>query len=49
MDVLFGRDKRMLLELFKYIAENPEPAQTLLDKLKFNEQSEPKLIEGLVY
>jgi hypothetical protein len=39
----------MLLELFKYITENPEPSQRLLDKLKATELKEPKLIEGLVF
>jgi hypothetical protein len=39
----------MLLELFKYITENPEPSQRLLEKLRFIEAREPKLIEGLVF
>ena len=47
--LLFGRDKRMLLELFKYITENSEPAQTLLEKLRVSEQREQKFVESLIY
>jgi len=44
-----GRDAHMLLELFKYITENPESSQRLLDKLKHTEPKQPKLIEALVF
>ena len=43
-----GRDLHILLELFKYITENPEPSQRLLDKLKFTDTKKSKLIKGLV-
>ena len=39
----------MLLELFKYIVEKPEPSQILLEKLKFSKLRQPKLAEDLVY
>lgn len=41
MIALFGRELRMLLELFKYITESPEPSELLLEKLK--EVKSPKL------
>ena len=31
---LDGRDLHTLLELFKYITENPEPSERLLEKLR---------------
>lgn len=39
----------MLLELFKYITENPEPSQRLLEKLRASQPKVPKLVEGLVF
>ncbi len=39
----------MLLELFKYITENLEPAEELLEKLKLITPRNPKVLEGLVF
>lgn len=44
-----GREKRLLLELFHYIIDNPEPAQRLLEKLRSTEAQKPKIIDGLVF
>ncbi len=39
----------MLLELFKYIIEEPEESQSLLEKMKATKNRQSKLIEGLVF
>jgi hypothetical protein len=49
MSIMFdGRDLHTLLELFKYITENPEPSQLLLQSLKTNRPKQQKVMEGLV-
>lgn len=44
-----GRDLHMLLELFKYIIEQPEPSQALLTRLKAPVHLQPKVMSGLVF
>ena len=44
-----GRDLHSLLELFKYITENPEPSERLLEKLKEVKPTKPHTITGLVF
>jgi hypothetical protein len=39
----------MLLELFKYIIEEPDESQRLLEKLKEARNAKSKTIEGLVF
>ena len=39
----------MLLELFKYITENPEPSELLLEKLRETKPAKPQLVTGLVF
>lgn len=39
----------MLLELFKYITENPRSSDELLEKLRITESKKTELIEGLVF
>ncbi len=39
----------MLLELFKYITENPEPSELLLQKLRASQPAKPSIIENLVF
>lgn len=48
-DSFHGRDLHTLLELFKYITENPEPSERLLEKLKEIKPSKHKVIESLVF
>lgn len=47
--VLNGRDLHTLLELFKYITENPEPSERLLEKLKETKPTKQHTIQGLVF
>jgi hypothetical protein len=44
-----GRDPHILLELFKYIAENPEGSERLLRKLRAERPKKQMLAERLVY
>jgi hypothetical protein len=39
----------MLLELFKYITENPDPSQALLERLKLRPIQEREPVVGLIY
>lgn len=39
----------MLLELFKYIIEEPESSQYLVEMSRVIDTREPELIEGLVF
>jgi len=43
------RDLHTLLELFKYITENPEPSERLLEKLKETKPVKLQFIQGLVF
>jgi hypothetical protein len=45
----YGRHTHSLLELFKYITENPEPSERLLEKLRATKPAKPQLITGLVF
>jgi hypothetical protein len=47
--IQIGRHTHTLLELFKYITENPEPSERLLEKLRMSRPSKPQLVEGLVF
>lgn len=47
--VLNGRHPHTLLELFKYIAENPESSERLLRKLRAERPKKQMLAERLVY
>jgi hypothetical protein len=48
-NVRHGRDSHILLELFKYITENPESSELLLEELKTTRTSKTRLVEGLVF
>ena len=43
-----GRQSHNLLELFKYIPENPEPSELLLEESRASKPPKPLLVEGLV-
>jgi hypothetical protein len=47
--MLIGRHTHTLLELFKYITENPEPSELLLERLRATKPAKPQAIEGLVF
>lgn len=46
---IFGREVRMLLELFKYIIEEPTKSEQLLHKMKTPSSLQPKVMAGLVF
>jgi hypothetical protein len=46
---MFGREVRILLELFKYIIAEPESSQILLAKLQAVRIQETNIVEGLVF
>ena len=43
------RDLHTLLELFKYITENPEPSKQLLENLRVNMPTKPQVMQRLVF
>jgi len=39
----------MMIELFKFITKTPKLSYKLLERLRFTEARDPKIIEGLVF